>query len=130
MCERITDTDALLIIEDVTEILDDVSNLENRIRRIAEIEHPTVSPQEYYFYFERSYYKDLYSAIKEPRTYNTMKYTYHNALTGLRLSYNELVDYISVNTITESIKKVEQDIKRAIYIYEQKLKLLCQITEH
>jgi hypothetical protein len=125
----ILDTDLLLIIENITEHLDEVSSLENQIRRLTDIEHPNVSPQEYFFYFERNYYKDLYSAIKEPRTYNTMKYVLHNALIGIRFEYNDLIDFYSKNHITDQMIKIEQDTKRAIYIYEQKLKLLNKITE-
>mgnify|MGYP003678487663 CR=1 FL=1 len=128
----VIDSDCMVIIEDILEDLDSVSNLENQISRLSNMPLPEgISPTDYYFFFERPYYKDLYQSIKETRTYNTLKYVLHNALIGTRLSYNSLVDWISKNpdNIHEEIRKMESDTVKAIYVFEQKLKLINQVTE-
>ena len=127
---KILDLDLLLIIENITEHLDSVSSVEHQISRLNELPRPSgISPQEYYCWFERTYYKDLYLSIKEKRTYNTLKYIIHNALTGSRFDYDDLIDFYSKNHITEEMKKIERDTKQAIYVFEQKLKLLNKLTE-
>tara|TARA_R110000787_G_C13061314_1_gene407805 strand:+ start:75 stop:482 length:408 start_codon:yes stop_codon:yes gene_type:complete len=128
----VMDIDCLIIIENILEELDSVKSLENQFARLSNLPLPAgISPKEYYFFFERGYYKDLYQSIKEVRTYNTFKYVLHNALIGTRFEYNHLVDWISLNpkSINQEIKDMEKDTLKAIYVFEQKLKLINQVTE-